>query len=280
MRVRTVFTTQARPASRRPRRVLAGRRVCSSRRSTTTSTRVASSPCATLARFAVVGEIDTHGIDPHEVAWLPDGRSLLVANGGIMTHPRTFRRKLNIPTMDPSLCVLDAAQRRVPRAMATARSSAQHSPPRAGERRHAPRSACSTKETKQQTPGIVALYRPATADLRLLDGAAARNATLPGLRRERRDQRSAGSDRRGVSVRRRRRVLVAARRTLSRLRRGRRKPMDCRDLPTVRSSPHNATARAYRPGRNPTAFTVSENRELATDPLGRSLGRDRVSTRA
>src|SRR6185369_9006904 len=31
--------------------------------------------------FNIVGEIDTHGIDPHEVAWLPDGRSLLVANG-------------------------------------------------------------------------------------------------------------------------------------------------------------------------------------------------------
>ncbi|HEY6642014.1 DUF1513 domain-containing protein [Povalibacter sp.] len=59
--------------------------------------------------FSIVAEIDTHGIDPHEVAWLPDGRSLLVANGGIMTHPRTFRRKLNIATMDPSLCVIDAS---------------------------------------------------------------------------------------------------------------------------------------------------------------------------
>ncbi len=57
--------------------------------------------------FSIVDEFDTGGIDPHEVAWLPDGR-LLVANGGIMTHPRTFRRKLNVPTMDPSLCVLDA----------------------------------------------------------------------------------------------------------------------------------------------------------------------------
>lgn len=57
----------------------------------------------------IVGEIDTHGIDTHEVAWLPGGQSLLVANGGIMTHPRNFRRKLNIPTMDPSLCVIDAA---------------------------------------------------------------------------------------------------------------------------------------------------------------------------
>jgi uncharacterized protein len=56
--------------------------------------------------FEVAAEIDTGGIDPHEIAWLPGGL-LLVANGGILTHPRTFRRKLNIPTMDPSLSVFD-----------------------------------------------------------------------------------------------------------------------------------------------------------------------------
>jgi hypothetical protein len=55
----------------------------------------------------VVEEIDTRGIDPHEVAWSPDGSLLIVANGGILTHPRSYRRKLNIPTIDPSLCVLD-----------------------------------------------------------------------------------------------------------------------------------------------------------------------------
>jgi uncharacterized protein len=58
--------------------------------------------------FAIVAELDAHGLDPHELVWLPDRRSLLVANGGILTHPRSFRRKLNIPTMDPSLCVLDS----------------------------------------------------------------------------------------------------------------------------------------------------------------------------
>jgi hypothetical protein len=58
--------------------------------------------------FAVVREINTRGIDPHEIAWLPDRRSLLVANGGILTHPKSYRRKLNIATMDPSLCVIDS----------------------------------------------------------------------------------------------------------------------------------------------------------------------------
>jgi hypothetical protein len=59
--------------------------------------------------FKVVAELDSGGLDPHEIAWLPNGR-LLAANGGILTHPRSFRRKLNIPTMDPSLCVLDVGR--------------------------------------------------------------------------------------------------------------------------------------------------------------------------
>jgi hypothetical protein len=63
--------------------------------------------------FRMLGEIDTFGLDPHEIAWLPDGRTLVVANGGILTHPRSFRRKLNIATMDPSLCLIDAASGRL-----------------------------------------------------------------------------------------------------------------------------------------------------------------------
>jgi hypothetical protein len=59
--------------------------------------------------FAIVAELDTRGIDPHEVLLAADGAKLIVANGGILTHPRSYRQKLNIPTMDPSLCVLDAS---------------------------------------------------------------------------------------------------------------------------------------------------------------------------
>jgi hypothetical protein len=59
--------------------------------------------------FKILDEFDTQGIDPHELVWLPGQRRLLVANGGILTHPRSYREKLNLSTMDPSLCVLDAA---------------------------------------------------------------------------------------------------------------------------------------------------------------------------
>lgn len=113
--------------------------------------------------FAVVGEIDTKGIDPHEIAWLPDGHSLLVANGGIMTHPRTFRRKLNIPTMDPSLCVLDAnsgeckQQWRLPDHLLSIR----HVSMTGGG---VTAVGLQYEGNKEQAPGIVALYRPAAHD--------------------------------------------------------------------------------------------------------------------
>jgi hypothetical protein len=59
--------------------------------------------------FEIAAEIDTGGIDPHEIAASPDRSRIIVANGGILTHPRSYRRKLNIDTMDPSLSVIDAA---------------------------------------------------------------------------------------------------------------------------------------------------------------------------
>ena len=57
----------------------------------------------------VVAEIDSGGIGPHELAWLPDGRTLAVANGGIVTHPSQPREKRNLGTMRPNLSILDVA---------------------------------------------------------------------------------------------------------------------------------------------------------------------------
>lgn len=58
-------------------------------------------------RFARIGEIPSHGIGPHEILLLSDGTTLAVANGGIATRPDLPRIKLNLPTMDPSLCYID-----------------------------------------------------------------------------------------------------------------------------------------------------------------------------
>lgn len=64
------------------------------------------------AGFARLGELDSGGMDPHQVERLPSGR-LLVANGGIETHPDYGRAKLNLPTMAPCIAVLDGTDGRI-----------------------------------------------------------------------------------------------------------------------------------------------------------------------
>src|SRR5690606_10593254 len=54
-----------------------------------------------------VGEFDTHGAGPHEMLLSADGTMLVVANGGIETHPDFGRAELNLQTMDPSLVFID-----------------------------------------------------------------------------------------------------------------------------------------------------------------------------
>lgn len=55
-----------------------------------------------------IGEFETGGIGPHEVVLLPDGKTLCVANGGILTHPDYGKLELNLDTMRPSLVYIDA----------------------------------------------------------------------------------------------------------------------------------------------------------------------------
>lgn len=55
-----------------------------------------------------VGEHSAYGIGPHEIRLMPDGETLVVAVGGILTHPDEGRRKLNIPDMEPALVYLNA----------------------------------------------------------------------------------------------------------------------------------------------------------------------------
>ena len=59
------------------------------------------------ADYRRVRELPSYGIGPHEIALLSDGETLVVANGGIATHPDLPRVKLNLPTMAPSLCFVD-----------------------------------------------------------------------------------------------------------------------------------------------------------------------------
>ena len=59
------------------------------------------------ADYRRIGELESHGIGPHDIHLLSDGETLVVANGGIATRPDLPRVKLNLPTMAPSLCLVD-----------------------------------------------------------------------------------------------------------------------------------------------------------------------------
>jgi len=58
------------------------------------------------AGYRRIGEFASGGIGPHDIRLMPDGISVVVANGGIATDP-TDRTKLNVPTMRPNLTYLD-----------------------------------------------------------------------------------------------------------------------------------------------------------------------------
>lgn len=63
--------------------------------------------------FRRVGEFDAQGIGTHDMAVSDDGAVLVVANGGIETHPDFGRTKLNLDRMEPSLALLDARDGRL-----------------------------------------------------------------------------------------------------------------------------------------------------------------------
>jgi hypothetical protein len=59
--------------------------------------------------YRQIGELASFGVGPHELLLMPDGATLVVANGGILTHPDRDRAKLNLDSMAPSLAYLDLA---------------------------------------------------------------------------------------------------------------------------------------------------------------------------
>jgi hypothetical protein len=52
------------------------------------------------------GEFDSGGVGPHEIKRLHGSDTLVIANGGIDTHPDSGRTKLNIATMQPNLAYI------------------------------------------------------------------------------------------------------------------------------------------------------------------------------
>lgn len=63
--------------------------------------------------YRQIGEFASHGVGPHEVVLMPDGATLVAANGGIRTHPDNERAKLNLDSMRPSLAYIELANGRL-----------------------------------------------------------------------------------------------------------------------------------------------------------------------
>lgn len=57
--------------------------------------------------FMEVADYPSYGIGPHQLSFLSDQNTLVVANGGILTHPDRGRDKLNLDTMQSSLDYVD-----------------------------------------------------------------------------------------------------------------------------------------------------------------------------
>ncbi|MBA6419866.1 DUF1513 domain-containing protein [Pseudomonas sp. 5Ae-yellow] len=57
--------------------------------------------------YRAVTDYPLDGIGPHELRLHPDGETLIIALGGIETHPDYDRMKLNIASMRPALLLMD-----------------------------------------------------------------------------------------------------------------------------------------------------------------------------
>jgi hypothetical protein len=62
------------------------------------------------AGYARLGEFASHGIGPHDIALLPDGHTLVIANGGLMTLPESGREVLNPDTMRSTIDLVGREQ--------------------------------------------------------------------------------------------------------------------------------------------------------------------------
>src|SRR5690606_18352847 len=57
--------------------------------------------------FRRIATYDLQGTGPHELTLHPDGETLIIGLGGILTHPDYDRIKLNLDTMDPALILMN-----------------------------------------------------------------------------------------------------------------------------------------------------------------------------
>ncbi|WP_170468780.1 DUF1513 domain-containing protein [Ruegeria arenilitoris] len=126
-----------------------------------------------------ITEFSSGGVGPHDMRLMPDGRTLVVANGGIETHPDTGRTKLNLPVMQPRLTYLDQSgevleQVELPRALH--RNSIRHLAVRADG---LVGFAMQWQGDTSQHPPLLGLHQRGD-ELKLLSASEADQSTLQG----------------------------------------------------------------------------------------------------
>ena len=57
--------------------------------------------------FKIIKTLSSYGIGPHEIALMPDNTTLVIANGGLLTHPESGRKVLNLETMQFNLSFIN-----------------------------------------------------------------------------------------------------------------------------------------------------------------------------
>ena len=131
------------------------------------------------ASYTRLGEFPSGGVGPHDMRLMPDGKTLVVANGGIETHPETGRTKLNLPVMQPSLTYLDmtgAVQEKVTLPRAMHKNSIRHLAVRPDG---LVAFAMQWQGDKTQHPPLLGLHRRGTTP-RLLAAPEAQQNSLQG----------------------------------------------------------------------------------------------------
>lgn len=58
--------------------------------------------------FRFLRELPGHGLGPHDIRMMPDGKTLVLASGGLLTHPDTGKYYLNLNQMKTALLFIDS----------------------------------------------------------------------------------------------------------------------------------------------------------------------------
>ena len=121
--------------------------------------------------YQQLAEFNSGGIGPHQLKLMPNGKTLVVANGGIRTHPSSGRKKLNLTTMNSCLSYIDSQTGQVLNSLRVSESKASirhldvHPDGTVAIAMQVQREACN----HNRAVPLAAIHKPHAATLTLLE---------------------------------------------------------------------------------------------------------------